>query len=83
LLVAPFCSKQERWFSFKCLNIHTGKEYRMVDPKEKNPPYNVVIPSQFARLLIEYQEHPESKSLAPDGSRCGPHTSGLLKRGIS
>jgi hypothetical protein len=38
--------------------------------KEKNPPYNVVFPSQFARLLIEYQEHPEAKSLAPDGTPC-------------
>ncbi|MHB8486651.1 MAG: hypothetical protein ACYDCM_13130 [Candidatus Acidiferrales bacterium] len=81
LLVAPFSSKQQHWFSLKCLNIHTGKQYRMVDPtKEKNPPYNVVFPSQFARLLVEYQEHPESKSLAPDGSKCGPHTSGLLQR---
>lgn len=51
-----------------------------VTTKERNPPHNVVFPSQFARLLIEYQEHPESKSLAPDGSPCGPHTSGLLQR---
>ena len=81
LLVAPFSSKQQRWFSLKCLNIHTGKQYRMVDAtREKNPPYNVVFPSQFERLLIEYQEHPESKSLAPDGSRCTANTRGLLKR---
>ena len=53
----------------------------MVDcAKEKNPPYNVVFPSQFARLLIEYQEHPEAKSCAPDGSRCEANTSGLLQR---
>jgi hypothetical protein len=53
----------------------------MVDyTKEKNPPHNVVFPSQFARLLIEYQEHPEAKSLAPDGSPCEASTSGLLKR---
>jgi hypothetical protein len=65
----------------KCVNIHTGKKYRMVDcPKEKNPPYNVVFPSQFARLLIEYQEHPEAKSLAPDGGPCVAETRVLLKR---
>ena len=81
LLVVPFSSKQERWFGLKCVNVHTGKEYRMVDPtKEKNPPHNVVFPSQFARLLIEYQEHPESKSLAPDGTPCTANTSGLLQR---
>jgi hypothetical protein len=35
--------------------------------------------SQFARLLIEYQEHPEAKSLAPDGTPCQPDTSGVLQ----
>ena len=81
LLVAPFSSKQERWFDMKCVNIHTGKEYKMVDyTKEKNPPTEVVFPSQFARLLIEYQEHPEAKSLAPDGTPCEADTSGLLQR---
>jgi hypothetical protein len=40
----------------------------------------VVFPSQFARLLVEYQEHPESKSLAPDGGPCRAETGGLLKR---
>jgi len=81
LLVVPFSTKQERWFGMKCVNIHTGKKYTMVDcTKEKNPPYNVVFPSQFARLLIEYQEHPEAKSLAPDGRPCEADTSGLLQR---
>lgn len=81
LLVTPFSSKQDRWFDMKCTNIHSGKKYRMVDcTKEKNPPYNVVFPSQFARLLIEYQEHPESKSLAPDGAPCEARTRGLLRR---
>jgi hypothetical protein len=81
LLIAAFSSKQESWFGMKCVNIHSGKQYRMVDyTKEKNSPHNVVFPSQFARLLIEYQEHPEAKSLAPDGSPCEASTSGLLKR---
>jgi hypothetical protein len=81
LLVTPFSSKQESWFDLKCVNIHTDKKYRMVDPvKEINPPHNVVFPSQFARLLIEYQEHPEAKSLAPDGGPCEADTSGLLQR---
>ena len=81
LLVTPFSSKQESWFDLKCVNIHTDKKYRMVDPaKETNPPHNVVFPSQFARLLVEYQEHPEAKSLAPDGSQCRADTVGLLGR---
>jgi hypothetical protein len=40
----------------------------------------VVSPSQFAHLLIQYQEHPEAKSLAPDGTPCTADTRGLLKR---
>jgi hypothetical protein len=31
-------------------------------------------------LLIEYQKHPEAKSLAPDGTACTGDTKGLLKR---
>jgi len=81
LLVTPFSSKQEDWFDMECVNIHGGKKYKMVDCiREKNPPYNVVFPSQFARLLIEYREHPESKSLAPDGTPCEAETCGLLQR---
>lgn len=81
LLVSPFSSKQERWFDLKSVNVHTGKKYKTVDcTKERDPSYNVVFPSQFARLLIEYQEHPEAKSCAPDGRPCEADTSGLLQR---
>jgi hypothetical protein len=81
LLVAPFSTKQEKWFDVKCVNIHNGKEYKMVDAtKVKNPPHNVVFPSQFSHLLLEYQDHPEAKSRAPDGTRCKADTKGLLKR---
>ena len=41
---------------------------------------NVVFPSQFAHLLIQYQQHPEAKSVAPDGSPCTADTKGLLQR---
>ena len=47
---------------------------------KKNPPYNVVFPKTFAELLIRYQEHPEAKSLAPNGGPCEADTSGLLQR---
>ncbi len=81
LLVSEFSSKQERWFEMGCVNIHSGKKYKMADcTKHTNPPYNVVFPSQFARLIIEYQKHPEAKSLAPDGTPCVAETIGLLRR---
>ena len=48
--------------------------------KEQYPPHNVILPSQFGRLLVEYQEHAEAKSLAPDGTPCRGDTKGLLQR---
>ena len=65
LLVCPFSSKQGEWFDMECVNIHNGKKYKMLDfTKERNPPSDVVFPSQFARLLAEYQRHPEAGALA-------------------
>ena len=81
LLVCPFSSHQEGWFDLECVNVHGGKKYKLVDyTKPKSAAHNVVFPLQFARLLIQYQEHPEAKSLAPDGAPCAADTKGLLKR---
>jgi len=81
LLVCPFSSNQKEWFELDCVDVHTGKKYRMVDyAKERNPPHNAVFPSQFSRLLVQYRDHPEAKSLAPDGSPCRADTKGLLRR---
>jgi hypothetical protein len=81
LLVCPYSTHQERWSEMECVNVHDGKKYKMVDcTKEENLDHNVVFPSQLARLLIQYQEHPEAKSLAPDGTPCKADTKGLLKR---
>jgi hypothetical protein len=82
LLVCAFSSKQEQWFDLECVNVHDGKKYKMLNCKKANGTisYNVVFPSQFAHLLIQYQRHPEAKSLAPDGTPCSADTRGLLKR---
>ena len=62
--------------------MQNGKKYKMLNCKKTsgNIPYNVVFPSQFAHLLIQYQQHPEAKSLAPDSTSCSADTKGLLKR---
>jgi len=82
LLVCPFSSKQEQWFELECMNVHNGKKYKMLDCKHahEDMPYNIVFPAQFAHLAVQYQEHPEAKSLAPDGTPCNAATRGLLKR---
>jgi hypothetical protein len=82
LLVCSFSSKQQEWFDLECVNVHTGKKYKLLNCKDhiEDIPQNAVFPSQFARLLLQYQRHPEAKSLAPDGTACQPETTGLLKR---
>ena len=82
LLVCPFSSNQNEWLSLDCVNVHDGKNYRMLNCRKTNgdTPYNVVFPSQFAHLLFQYQQHPEAKSLAPDGNPCAAETQGLLQR---
>jgi hypothetical protein len=81
LLVSAFSSDQKHWIDLECINVHDGKKYRIVNCKESDRiPQNAVFPSQFARLLIDYQEHPEAKSLGPDGNSCKADTRGLLKR---
>ena len=64
-----FHPSKKQWFDLECVNVHDGKKYKMLNCKKANGniPYNVVFPSQFAHLLVQYQEHPEAKSLAPDG----------------
>jgi hypothetical protein len=82
LLVCAYSSKQEQWISLECVPVYDRKKYRMLNCKKTNGniAYNVVFPSQFAHLVIQYQKHPEAKSLAPDGGACQAETKGLLKR---
>jgi hypothetical protein len=41
---------------------------------------DTVVPDSFQIVLRQYLEHPEVKSLAPDGTPCAPKTAGLLRR---
>jgi len=78
LLVCQFNSHQDQWFEMKCVNIRTGKAYGMAaEPTNK---LDKVIPKSFENLLCAYQQHPEAKSLAPDGGPCEADTRGLLQR---
>ena len=81
LLVCPFSSKQEEWFDIECINVHTDEKYRMMDcTKATNTSGNIVFPLQYAHLVCRYQQHPEAKSLSPDGTSCKSETMGLLGR---
>jgi hypothetical protein len=39
-----------------------------------------LIPQTLTTIVWRHYQHPEDKSLGPDGQRCGPYTRGLLVR---
>jgi hypothetical protein len=56
------------------VNIYDGKVHTL------NPPTLLAVPHTFDLMFARYWQHPEFKSLAPDGSPCKADTRGLLKR---
>jgi hypothetical protein len=77
-LITPFQTKSDRWFDAEYINIHDGRVYRLA--LRQTPNLDKVVPQTFGYILRLYPCHPESKSLAPDGSNCSATTRGLLQR---
>jgi hypothetical protein len=81
VLVAPFCGKPSLWDDL---------EYQCVDTGEKGKLSNWVlhvdgklvplVKQTMGDVIRKYGEHPEFKSLGPDGSLCTKNTVGLLRR---
>jgi hypothetical protein len=61
-----------------CTNVTNGEKYRLAI--QQTPHFDRVIPQTFGSVLRTYLDHPESKSLGPDGAPCGAQTRGLLQR---
>jgi hypothetical protein len=72
-LLTPFSKKREGWAHSLCVNTHDGKVYRL----EELPSADVI---SLGDILCGYVNHPEIKSLGPDGKKCQAHTRGLLRR---
>jgi hypothetical protein len=72
-LLTPFSKKREGWAHSLCVNTHDGKTYRL----EELPGADVI---NLGDILCGYVNHPEIKSLGPDGTKCQAHTRGLLRR---
>ena len=77
-LITPFTKQRGRWQEAECINVHDGKSYRLA--LSQSGSLDKVIPQTFGYVLRLYPCHPESKSLAPDGTLCAPGTCGLLQR---
>jgi hypothetical protein len=77
-LITAFTKKRERWAHAECVNVFDGKIYQLA--RQQSSKLDKLIPQTFGYVLRLYLGHPESKSLAPDGTTCIASTRGLLKR---
>lgn len=76
--IVPFESDRSKWSTLRGINLKDEKIYRIAmlpDGKRDS-----VVPESFRIILKQYLQHPEAKSLAPDGSACLGSTQGLLHR---
>jgi len=82
-LVAPFESDQTKWKHLKCINIGDPKDrqsYRLTTAFISSEFGKRAVVETFENLFYRYMQHPETKSLGPDGKPCKSDTRGLLGR---
>jgi hypothetical protein len=72
-LLTPFSKKRADWPHSLCINTHDGMSYRLDELSRAD-----VI--TLGDVLCGYVQHPEIKSLGPDGEKCKAYTRGLLRR---
>jgi hypothetical protein len=77
-LITAFSSERDEWMRAKCINIHDPESpvYGLTDDYDGRR----ARVKNFFMLLDSYQNHPEAKSLGPDGKPCEFDTRGLLQR---
>lgn len=77
-LITPFSSERIEWMHSKCINIHDCESlvYELTNEYDGRK----VLPKNFFMLLDSYQNHPEAKSLGPNGNPCEFDTRGQLQR---
>jgi len=76
--ITSFSSERSQWMHSKCINIHDpqSRVYELTHEYDGRR----AVPKNFFMLLESYQNHPEAKSLGPDGKPCEFDTRGLLQR---
>lgn len=72
-LLTPFSKDRTKWAHSVCINTRDGKSYRLNNVSRAD-----VI--TLGDVMCGYLQHPEIKSLGPDGEKCKAHTRGLLRR---
>ena len=72
-LLTPFSKNRAGWSHSLCINTRDGKSYRLNE-------FSRADTIKLGDILCGYIQHPEIKSLGPDGEKCKAHTRGLLRR---
>jgi len=72
-LLTPFSKNRARWARSTCTNTRDGKSYQLNEFSRAD-----II--TLGDILCGYIQHPEIKSLGPDGEKCKAYTRGLLRR---
>jgi hypothetical protein len=72
-LLTPFNKNRADWAHSLCINTRDGEPYRLDNLSRAE----IVT---LGDILCGYTQHPEIKSLGPDGEKCKAHTRGLLCR---
>jgi hypothetical protein len=73
-LLTPFNKDRGGWGQSSCINTRDGSAHALHQLAQ-----GVVL---LGDVLCGYVQHPEVKSLGPDGGKCKPHTRGLLRRRV-
>jgi hypothetical protein len=73
-LLGAFEKDPFKWSKMSYVNIHDGGTLTL------DPPTLPILVQTFEMVFAQYVQHPESKSLAPDGAPCQSYSQGLLKR---
>jgi hypothetical protein len=76
--ITSFSSELDQWMRSKCINVHDpqSRVYELANEYDGRR----AVPKNFFILLETYQNHPEAKSLGPNGMPCVFDTRGLLQR---
>jgi hypothetical protein len=72
-LLTPFSKNRAGWAHSLCINTRDAKSYRLNELSRGD-----II--TLGDILCGYIQHPEIKSLGPEGEKCKVHTRGLLRR---
>jgi hypothetical protein len=76
--ITRFETDRTKWSRLPGINLRDGQPFQisMLPAADQQR----VFPDSFQVILNQYLGKPEVKSLAPDGTPCGPETKGLLQR---